>query len=177
MTKKNEIMTPKEFVEAYERAPQKDAFWQRNIKDVYVSYFQKIAEAHTIVNYSMYKEVNGRKVFWKDSPSLFQLFMCRLIAHYTSIDLGDNSAEGFDELNRAGLINEIVTHIPEKEYKEWSTILEMVANDEMENSRSFAGYLDTKLEAISILMNTLIENDDIKNAISDRIVQFANQEG
>ena len=166
-------MTVQEFIEAYDRAPQKDQFLKRHIKTDYVSYFLKIAECHKVVEFSMYKEVDGRKVFWKDSPSLFQLFICRLLAHYTDVDLGNDSANGFDELNKVGLINAIIDQIPESEYKEWNTLLQMIADDEMENVRSFAGYLDTKIDGINMLMKATAEDEELQK----KIVEFTNQEG
>lgn len=187
-------MTVQEFIDGYKVALKKvdsfkdaknetdyvDQYISKHIKTEYVSYFLKMAEVHKVIEFSMYKEVNGRKVFWKDSPSLFQLFICRLLNHYTDIDLGEDSANGFDNLNREGLIDIIVSYIPEKEYKEWSTLVNMISEDELENTRSFAGYIDTKLEALSLMISALAEDEQIKGAIgeyADKIVAFKNQEG
>ena len=181
-------MTVKEFIDGYNVAKKKmgsfkdgtdyvGEYVNKHIKTDYVSYFLKMAEAHKVIEFSMYKEVNGKKVFWKDSPTMFQLFVCRLLDHYTDIDLGSESAQAFDDLNSNGLIEVIIAHIPEQEYKEWNTLVNMIAEDELENTRSFAGYVDTKIEALSMMLSALADDDDIKAAISDKIVQFTNQEG
>ena len=153
-----------------------DDFIAKHLTNLYVSYARKIAEAHKIVDLTMYKEVNGVRHFWHDTPTQYNLFIQRLIANYTDIEM-DNPLEDYDSLDALGLIEKIIAIIPQSEYSEFNTVLKMVVDDEINNIRSIPSYIDTKIDAIMLLLSGIAENEDIQKAISENVIKFPNQEG
>ena len=149
-------MNYKEFVKKYRDASNKEAFLKKHIVKTYLPYATKIAEAKEIVKITCYKEINGKEMFSQDSPSFFALFMMRVISNYTDIEY-ENGLEAYDAIAEAGAFENIILAIPPKEYDTFSTVLQMVKDDEMENYRSLAGILDTKIEAINLALNTMLE--------------------
>ena len=175
-------MKVQEFINQYK--VYGDDFIAKRIITKYVPWTKKVAEAQEIINKTMYNDVNGNKIFWANTPLQFFWFMCRLIYCYTDIEMDYEGkiSEDYDALNELGLINKIVAAIPEAEYAEFKTILSMTADDEFTNVRSIPSYFDTKLEAISMLMNSFVNNETIQEIVkeainNDNIVKFPNQEG
>lgn len=175
-------MNVQEFVEQYKTLG--DSCIPKHIVTKYVPWTKKVAEAQEIINKTMYKEVGENKIFWSNTPLQFFWFVCRLIYLYTDIEMDyeNNISDDYDALNELGLINKITSVIPELEYKEFETILQMCANDEYTNIRSVPSYLDTKIEAISMLVNSFINNETVQNIVkealnNDNLIQFPNQEG
>ena len=161
-------MTVQDFIDGYKASLDKNVYLQKHITTEYVPYFQKVSECNKIVELTMYKTVNDKKIFWVDSPTKGNLFICRIIANYTDIEMGEDVATSFDTLNKNGLISEILQAIPSKEYKEFSTVLQMVTDDLMENTRSFAGYLSSKLDALELLLKTVMDDPEFQETIKNK---------
>jgi len=175
-------MKVQEFINQYK--VYGDDFIVKHIVTKYVPWTAKVAEAQEIINKTTYKEVNGNKIFWANTPLQFFWFMCRLIHLYTDIEMDYEGkiADDYDALNELGLINKIVAAIPETEYAEFKTVLSMCTDDEFTNVRSIPSYLDTKLEALSMLTNSLVNSEAVQEIVkeainNDNIVKFPNQEG
>ena len=160
-------MTVQEFIEGYQSSTDKDIYVQNHITTEYIPYFQKVEEAKRIVETTSYKTINDRKVFWQDSPMKGIFFICRLISDYTDIDLGNDPMTAYDELTKNGLITQIAAYIPQSEYKEFSTILQMVYDDLIENTRSLAGYLDIKFDSLEKVLGAILENETIQKLIEE----------
>ena len=154
-------MDYKEFIKKYNAysAQEKPKFIKKHIVKKYLPYEAKIAEARNIVNGSCYKEINGKKTFQQDSPAFFMLFMLRVILNYTDIEIGkdENLLKAFNDFAEAELLEAITLAVPKKEFETFNTVLQMVKDDEMENYRSIAGFFETKVEALSMVLNTLAE--------------------
>lgn len=162
-------MNVQEFINEYKEVENKTEYLQKHVVTDYIPYFQKVAECNKIVDLTMYKTINNKKTFWVDSPTRGNLFICRIISNYTDIEMGENVAESFDMLNKNNLISEILHVIPEKEYKEFSTVLQMVTDDLMENTRSFAGYLTTKLDTLELLLNSALDSPELQELLTKKI--------
>lgn len=168
-------MTVKDFVEAF-KAGSFDV--SKHITTKYLPYAEKMAEAREIAERSTHIKENGQQIFYMNTPMQFHLLIQRIIARYTDIEI-ENPVEDFDTLNEAGAIDAIVQAIPQREYAEFDTIVKMSISDIMENERSFAGFLDTKFNALKILFDSVLEDDQIKEAITSatqNIVQFPTNE-
>lgn len=154
-------MTISEFIKKYDMAAKakKDttALLSKHKKTDYVPYESKIAEAKTIINMSSYViKDDGTKAFHFNTPGRYLYFCMKLVELYTDLEVVTGTlVPDFNLLNQRGLFNDIAELIGEAEYKEFNTVLQMAIDDEMENFRSFAGYLDTKIDTFITLLSAL----------------------
>lgn len=144
------------------------------IKSHYVSYEMKITICEKIVENSYYitLEKNGTKIkkFHSNSPIRYMLYCLNLIKYYTYIDVDfSNSLEEFNLLNKFDLFNIIYNEIPEREFKEFGMILDMVENDVVQNEYETHAFISNQLDRFSELIGFFIKpainqfNDVIKN--------------
>jgi hypothetical protein len=162
-------MTYKKFIESYKNADKakKSALIKKHMVNDYLPYQKKIAEAKRIVNFSCYEKIDDKKVYMQNSPLAYMLFSICIIQDYTDItwDTEKESVDVFNEFDKSGALDEIIASIPKKEYETFSAVLNMVRDDEYENFRSIVGFLDTKADAVNILLKELtdlLEKNQIK---------------
>lgn len=129
----------------------------KHIVNTYVSYATKIDECRKIVDLNSYKEVNDEKIYWKNTPGQYFMFVIRLIANYTDIDMGERILDSYDSLNKENMINEIISTIPQTEYEEWRTLLQMCDDDAYENLRSMPSWLETKFDSMKLVFDSMSE--------------------
>lgn len=155
------------FILEYSTAGDKDKFLSERIKNKYIGFIKKIEECNKVLDFSCYMEIDGVKKFRHNSPLQYFLFIITLIKNYTDIELNDDALfEDFDALNERGILKRIIAAIPEDEYVEFNTVLNMCIDDLMENERSVVGFLDNKSEIARVLLSSLdeyvnkMENED-----------------
>lgn len=147
-----------EFIEEYKKASNKPTFLKKHVVRHYLPYELKISEAKKIVKRTCYEQINGKEYFRQNSPAFFMLFMLRILADYTDIEWEENEGlKVFNDLSEASLLESIILAIPAKEYDTFNTVLQMVKDDEMENYRSIAGFFETKVDTLGIVLNALTE--------------------
>lgn len=159
-------MDYKEFVKKCKTVstPERQKFIKKHVIKTYLPYATKITEARMIVNNSCYREINGKKIFQQDSPAFFMGFMIRVLKNYTDIECEDKDTLAmFDLIFESELWEPIIAAIPTKEYDTFNTVLQMVKDDEFENYRSIAGYFETKMDSLNLVLNTLIEATEKAN--------------
>ena len=129
---------------------------KRKTRD-YVPYYEKVTRAKNIVSISCYDvEKSGMKRFIINSPNRYFLFIRALFESYTDLEFVDEKVvEEFDLINERGIIPMLIALMGEAEYQEFQTILTMVLDDEMENYRSLAGFLDSKVDLLGALLESL----------------------
>ena len=154
-----------EFLRKYNSAKDKDKFLSECIKRDYVPYHEKIADCDRIIRASM--ESDG--MFKINTPAQFMIFMIQLIIRYTDIEQAENILEMFEKLDEFNLINAIVSKIPEREYTSYNTILNMVQDDYMENNRSLLSFIETKVKALGLSMDALL--DVVQKYIPQEVVE------
>ena len=148
-----------EFINGYKLAKDKEKYIEPHITAKYVPFATKLAHVRRIIDFSMYKEVNGRKVFWTNTLLQYELTMQTIIQLYTDIDLTDGSKDegkwldGFDKLEEAQAMNDIAKAI-RADYQGFSTMLKMGVEDEVFNN-SLVNWLDTKAEAMGLTLDTI----------------------
>lgn len=163
-------MKVEKLISEYNRSSKKEEFFNGHIIKKYVPYEQKMAEARKIVDLTSYTTVNDKKVFRQNTPQQYLLFTVRLILNYTDIEIPDEQIlYVYNELNKNNMIMPLISAIPQNEYAEFDTVLKMTLNDELQNFRSFSGFLDTKFEALEMafksFQDTLVNEETLTEII------------
>lgn len=151
-------MTTKEFIEKYEALADKDKEqFLIEAKTVdYIPYEKKVAHCEKIVKTST---TNAEGKFWSNTPLQYVLFSLTLVDLYTDITIDfDNTLAEFNLLNEKRVIENIRYIIPSREMTEFETILKMVIDDQLENLRSLAGYMDNLSEVFDIAFKEALKN-------------------
>lgn len=160
------------FVKTYKinaRAKDKtfEDFINKHIVRSYIGFMEKSVYCDTIVESTCYVEDSGRKIIRMDSPLRSIFFMIRLIDLYTDIDIDkSNVISEYDKLNEVGAVKTLIEAIPESEYAEFSTILNMKLDDIINNEYSVTAILYNLKEALNLsedVADSVIE--EIKNKI------------
>ena len=146
-------MKVEEFIRKYNAAKDKDKFLEKSIVNKYVPYHEKIADCDKIVRATMEKD----GLFKMSTPAQFMIFTIQIITRYTDIEKDENVVELFEALDELDLINAIISHIPQREFNSYNTILHMVQDDYMENNRNVVSFLETKLRTLGVSIDTLLE--------------------
>ena len=164
------------------QAKPEDTFINNHIKTHYVSYVTKIEMSKSIVKLSMYKNVNDKKVFVPNSPQRYCLFVQAVIDLYTDlewdmVESGDvrNISMDFDLLEQNGLVEALFSSIGE-DVSKFTTVLNMVLDDEVDQNRSMIPFLETKFEAMSIVFDNMFGflsdpglKDKVENFVQNKL--------
>ena len=145
------------FVKQIAMNKDKEGYLTDRVKVQYIPYENKIARCEQIINISSYIEVDGHKIYRVNTPIRLVLTSLTLINEYTDIDINfedESFLKDYNTLEAKGLIDDLLKQIPEREYKTWMTLLQMIDGDKQENERSLITYIDTKLTAIQQVLNT-----------------------
>lgn len=152
-------MNISEFVNGYKLAKDKTKYVMSRITTKYLPYEMKQAQAKLITDYSMYKTVNDKNIFWMNTPLQYQLFTQTVVKMYTDIDLTDGADDngailrGFNTLEESGAMSDIIQAIG-SDFNVFQTVLKMNVDDAIANN-SLMNWIDTKAEAFTIVLGTL----------------------
>ena len=157
-------ITYKQFITKFNNAEDKVEFCKLHITNKYVDYQTKLTEVRKIADIGSYSSIpslvegeEDRKVYKRNTPIMYYLLKMRLLADYTDIDIKDGEElETFNALEEVGAVDGLLASIPENELTKWHTMLEMTNDDIYANERDFASYLDTKIDAVTMVLNTLL---------------------
>lgn len=128
-----------------------EEFIQKHITTKYIPFLQKDAYCNAIIGATCYKTVDNRKLVSINSSFRYLIFIMKLIEYYTDVEINDNDVAGdYDKLNEVGAINALISAIPEAEYAEFSTILNMKLDDLRDNEYSVTALLYNFKESLSI---------------------------
>ena len=139
-----------------------EEFIKKHITTEYVDYMTKYTYCDLIIKSSSYAK-DGEISFIKINSSMRLLFFkMRLIELYTDIDIDDeNVVNEYDKLNKIGAIDVIISAIPEKEYSEFSKLLNMRMDDFRDNEYSIIALL------YDLKMNFNLSKEVINSVIKD----------
>ena len=145
-------MTVEKYIEEFNKSKDKKEYVEKHIINKYINYENKISECKKIIDNTSHKIINGKSVYWKNTPQQRLLFIIRLIVLYTDIELGNEESilSNYNELNKNGVIIAIMSCIPELEYREFEMLLSMTEEDCYENEKSISSLLETKFEALGL---------------------------
>lgn len=169
-------MTVEQFLLIYKtkKDEEKEKFINEHVVRQYVPFNEKLAYCSQIVENSMYEKNNDELTFKLNSPSKFLFTNLILIKLYTDLEIkiDENPLEIFDLLNENGLIIGLISAIPKSEYAEFQMLIDMIQDDRMTNERDLVSYLDTKINVISLALNSFLEglselnNNELKDEVS-----------
>lgn len=147
------------FVEEYNNATNQEDYMESHIVNRYIPYIIKQTECEHIVDLANHKTVNGKRIYWKNSPNQALLFTLRIIKNYTDLDImideNEDIISNFDLLNENGIIGIIMNTIPYEEINEWKVMLNMCESDLETNETSLYSIIDTKFDAINLMVETI----------------------
>lgn len=149
-------------------------FMSKHIVTKYIDITTKIFWCNNIAENTTHFEDGDVKIVKYDSVGRYLLFTMVLIKLYTDIDI--NFEDGkyvkqYDQLNEAGIIDEIISMIPEKEYAEFNMILDMKVDDFANNEYSVAAILYNIKQSLFMSSNAIAEvlsSDKIKELINSK---------
>ena len=168
-----------EFVDEYNKTEDKDELFSTIVTKKYIPYVTKIDEAKRIIKTCYYKEINGKDTFVLNSPMRYIFFMGAIIEQYTNLefdkvpdsDIRDLSKD-IDLFEEFDISKELMQFIG-RDINTFTTIINLVLDDEIDNNRSIIPFLENRSEMLYMAIDALgkaFESPEIK----DKIVQFIN---
>lgn len=126
-------------------------FINKHIVTDYVSIVEKDALCTHIVESTCYVKEGDKKFIKFNSVGRYIFFVMKLIDIYTDIEIGTDRLDlQYDELNKVGAIGALMDAIPESEYTEFSTILNMKVDDLRDNEYSITAMLYNTKNSLSL---------------------------
>lgn len=163
-------MDYKKFIDEYNVANDKTKYVQKHMLNSYVPYEDKITECRKIIDITSHKMVTvndqEHKIYWNNTPMQHMFYILTLISLYTDIEWIKNSGDSnenlkvYNELSKNGSIYTIISLITPFEKQSFDTVLNMVEEDTYENERSIPSYLDTKIDALELMLTSVLNNQN-----------------
>lgn len=178
---KDKKMTVKEFVKKY-TSLQNENLKENLINSIkikeYIQYERKADLCKALINTSSYEkkeDENGNvtRIFRRDSIVEYMMFNLMLINEYTSIDVEfKNNIEEFNMLNapnvvvtdesgkefKVGLIDILISKIPDRELKEFNMILDLTKRDLMQNEYETHAFIKSQVERFSEVLKVVAKS-------------------
>lgn len=141
-------------------------FIKKHITTDYVDYVTKVVYCKNIIKASCYIKDGDREFININSENRYLFFVMRLIELYTDIEIdNENVVSEYDKLNKIGAIDVLISAIPEKEYTEFSTLLNMKMDDFRDNEYSITALLYNLKESLSLSEEVI--NSAIKDLVKE----------
>lgn len=139
-----------------------EEFIQKHITTTYIDFVTKNVYCDSIIKASTTVKDGDREFIKINSTSRYVFFVMRLIQLYTDIELdNENIISEYDKLNEVGAINVLMSAIPESEYTEFETILNMKLDDFITNEYSVTALFYNLKQGFNIseeIINSVLEN-------------------
>lgn len=146
-----------DFITEVLAARDKSLCMRNHIVTEYLPYAEKLAQCQKIAQASLYT-VSEPSVFKQNTPLKTMLFSLSMFEKYTDIEIDFCHAfECFDTLDKYGLNDIILTQIPATEVIKMQGLLDMVIGDRLANERDLISFFETKVDALSMTLNTISE--------------------
>lgn len=173
-------MTVREFVEGYRKTSDnlKDRYVKEKLEiKNYISFADKCNLAKRIVKATTYeKDLDGKDTgnIKINSISRYLLFTLSIIDNYTNIDVDfGNVIEEYDLFKSNGLLELFIGSenqlIPESEYFEVQTILNMTLDDTVQNNMSTQAFIQNQVTRFGTLLGVTLSPimDKLAESIND----------
>lgn len=146
-------------------------FIKKHITTEYIDFMTKCVYCDSIVKSTCYVK-DGDKEFVKiNSANRYLFFVMRLLQLYTDLDINNkNPLDDYDKLNKVGAIETLIAAIPESEYTEFSTLLNMKMDDFKDNEYSITALLYNLKQSFSLSAEVITEalkSPEIKKFIKE----------
>lgn len=128
-------------------------FIGKHITTQYIPILVKEARCQGIIDVCTHTPESKEKVVKINSVSRHIIFIMTIIDLYTDLDIVfENGAcvAQFDKLNEIGAISALISAIPESEYKEFETVLNMKMDDFYDNEYSVVALLYNLKQSFSL---------------------------
>lgn len=149
------------FLMQYKTTPdeKKVEFMKKHITTKYLPYENKISICREIIDRSMWIGVNGKQVFTMNTPTQYMLLVQALIQAYTDIDFPEDGKIRLDIFNKfeENGITRCMFQALENEYVSFDTVLKMMVDDAIFNNTNLTTFIDQKMDALSISMDTMMD--------------------
>lgn len=139
------------------------------VKD-YVSYATKMTFANQIV--AQTHNIDGVSVK-VDTAKQYVLFIIGAITLYMNIEFSSTPISDYDLLDKAGLLEQLIGMIPNKEYKNLKLILDMATNDFMTNNYGVVPILQKLVGVMTESFAPIL--DEIKNMDKDTLLSLVDK--
>lgn len=147
-------------VTAKQKGSAMETFIKKHITTSYVDFVTKNTYCTAIVKATCYVKDGDREFVKINSVGRYIHFIMRLIDLYTDIEINaEDLIDDYDKLTESGVINDLINGIPETEYSEFSTILNMMLGDLRDNEYSITAILYNLKNSLSIseeIINTAL---------------------
>ena len=143
-------------------------FLNKHIVTDYVDILKKSVICQGIVKATCYAKDGDREFVKFNRVGQYIFFIMKLIELYTDIEIdGNRLSDQYDELNKVGAINALISAIPESEYNEFYTILNMCIDDMRDNEYSITALLYNLKQSFSlseeVISSVLKQLEETKN--------------
>lgn len=168
-------MKVEELIKEYTQAKRmkKEYDFSKRITKFYMPYGEKCALVKSIVETTSFEDINGTKVYKRDTKNMLFVFTMHLIAYYTDVEISPETPLAvYDSLMESGIMNGLMIQIPEDEISILRGMVDMERDDLEVNSRSLLSFFEAKSEAIRIVTDkffSVLERPEIQAKIDDLI--------
>ena len=149
-------------VAAKQKGSAMETFIKKHIVTQYVPYLEKDVLCTRIIYATCYAD-KDRRIIKFNTPGRLLLFNMNLINLYTDIEISfenDETTKQYDKLMEVGAIYLLINAIPETEYTEFVTLLNMKLDDLRDNEYSLEALLYDLKKSFSIsedIINSALE--------------------
>lgn len=136
-------------------------FLREHIKTTYVPYIEKMSRCELLLRSCWYRTdpETGIRRLAVNSPNLHVMFKMEFIRMYTDIELdydGTKIVDNYDDLNKTGILRQILSLIPRSEIEEFKMIFQMTKDDLMTNEYEMGAYIKNRVNDIATIVGNLI---------------------
>lgn len=167
-------MKVEKLIEEYNAAKKikKDYDFKSHITVTYMPYIKKITLAKSIVDSTSYEDILGKKVFKRNSVDLLFVFTMKMIEAYTDLEWKkDDVINVYDILMETGVMNGLMSNIPDTEYSILKGMVDMYRDDLEISSQSVVAYLENTKDSIQIFLES-VENALQKPEIQAKLAEI-----
>lgn len=173
-------MNCKEFVTKFNMAKDKENFAKKHIIHSYIPYAEKLAEAKKIAELSTHITIGDKVIYKKNTPIQYFLKITRLIIRYTDVEFSEDINKDYDILAEKGVLDVLLSQIPESEIAQFTTLVEMCVADIYENERDISSFFETKFESLGLTINQMFNSfketvDNLPENIKDNISNISEE--
>lgn len=147
------------FVKEYNEAKDKAAYVKKHIMREYLGYADKTALAKNIARVSTHiiNDDGSAGAYKRDTMSQYFHTQMNILTNYTDIIVeAQLTVQAYDELSKCGAMDKIIEAIPKDEILQIKSMVQMAADDVYVNERDIASFFETKIDALSMVLDTAL---------------------